>query len=352
MGKKIDPSSLMERVDRAVVSLEQIIPEGRDIETITAEILTLKQTAGDAILGIGQRLTEAKNMLSDGEWLIWLAESVDFSPRTAQRFMRLAREWSDATALSHLGATKALTLLALPPEERESFMEEHHLVNGEEKTVIDMTSRELEQAIRERDEARLAAETAQADAKSAEESRAKMEADMVLLQEQCRSAQESVAAAQKELEELKTQPVDVAIMAVDQEKLDAARAEAAAEMQAKVDKAKAARDKAEEQRKAAEAALADANARLEAAAKEERKAVIANDRDLAAFELLFGQAQEIANKLHGLLIKARGREDEGQAAGMQRALAKLAELILLAAESGQSAKSSAERSFTGKAAEV
>lgn len=311
MGKKIDPSALMERVDRATVSLEQVIPAARDIETITAEILTLKQNAGDAIIGIGQRLIEAKEMLPHGSWLPWLEEQVEFSERTARNFMRLAREWTNRQALADLGAAKALTLLALPPEERETFMEEHHLVGGEEKTVIDMTSRELEQAIRERDEARLAAEAAQADVKSAEESRAKMEADMALLKEQCRSAQNAVSSAQKELEELKAKPVDVAVMSVDQEKLDAARAEAVAEMQAKVDKAKAARDKAEEKRKEAEAALADANAKLEAAAKTEAKTMISNDRDLAAFELLFGQAQEIANKLHGLLLKARGREDGG-----------------------------------------
>jgi len=331
MGKKIDPSALMERVDRAAC-LEQAVPAVRDIETITAEILTLKQNAGDAIIGIGQRLIEAKEMLPHGAWLPWLEEQVEFSERTARNFMCLAREWTNRQALADLGAAKALTLLALPPEERAQFMEEHHTINGEDKTVIDMTSRELEQAIRERDEARLAAEAAQADAKSAEESRAKMEADMALLKEQCRSSQDAVAAAQKELEELKAKPVDVAVMAVDQEKLDAARAEAVAEMQAKVDKAKAARDKAEENRKAAEAALAEIRTKLEEAGKAERKAAIAGDSDLAVFQLLFGQAQEIANKLHGLFIKAKGREDEGQAAGMQKALSKLAELIGKAAE--------------------
>lgn len=332
MGKKIDPSALMERVDRAAVSLEQVVPAARDIEAITAEILRLKQDAGNAILAIGDRLIEAKSMLSHGEWLPWLTEQVEFSESTAQRFMRLAREWRNPSALTDLGATKALTLLALPPEEREQFISEHHMVGGEDKTVIDMTSRELEQAIRERDEARLAAEAAQADAKSAEESRAKMEADMVLLKEQCRSAQDAVSAAQKELEDLKAKPVDVAVMAVDQAKIDAAKAEAAAEMQAKVDKAKAARDKAEEKRKEAEAALAEVKAKLEDAGKAERKAAIAGDSDLAVFQMLFGQAQEIANKLHGLLLKARGREDVSQAAGMQKALAKLSELIGKAAE--------------------
>ena len=331
MGKKIDPSALMERVDRAAC-LEQAVPEVRDIETITAEILTLKQNAGDAIIGIGQRLIEAKEMLPHGSWLPWLEDQVEFSVSAANRFMRLAREWTNSSALTNLGATKALTLLALPPEEREAFISEHHTINGEDKTVIDMTSRELEQAIRERDEARLAAEAAQADAKSAAESRTKMEADMVLLKEQCRSFQDAVSAAQKELEELKARPVDVAVMAVDQEKIDAARSEAVAEMQAKVDKAKAARDKAEEKRKEAESALAAVRAKLEETGKTERKAAIAGDSDLAVFLLLFGQAQEIANKLHGLLIKAQGREDGSQAAGMQKALSKLAELIGKAAE--------------------
>lgn len=332
MGKRIDPSALMERVDRAAVSLEQAVPAARDIEIITAEILTLKQNAGDAIIGIGQRLIEAKEMLPHGSWLPWLEDRVEFSVSAANRFMRLAREWTNSSALTNLGATKALTLLALPPEERETFMEEHHLVGGEEKTVIDMTSRELEQAIRERDEARLAAEAAQADARSAEESRAKMEADLTLLKEQCRSAQDTVSAAQKELEDLKAKPVEVAVMSVDQAKLDAARAEAAAEMQAKVDKAKAARDKAEEKRREAEAALAEVKAKLDAAGKAERKAAIAGDSDLAVFQMLFGQAQEIANQLHGLLLKARGREDGGQAAGMRKALAKLSEVIGKAAE--------------------
>ena len=328
MGRKFDLAAMMDTVS----SLEPTAVEKRDIETITAEILTLKQNAGEAIIGIGQRLIEAKEMLPHGDWIPWLNERVEFSDRTASRFMRLAREWTNRTALSDLGATKALTLLALPPEEREIFMEEHHLVNGEEKTVIDMTSRELEQAIRERDEARQAAEAAQADAKTAEESRAKMEADMALLREQCQSSQEAVAAAQKELEELKAKPVDVAVMAVDQEKIDQARAEAIAEMQAKVDKAKAARDKAETQRKAAEAALTEVKARLEEAGKAERKAAIAGDSDLAVFQMLFGQAQELSNQLHGLLLKARGRGNDSQAAGMRKALSALAELIGKAAE--------------------
>lgn len=128
--------------------------EVRNIETITGEILDAKRTGGEAILTIGRCLIEAKGMLPHGEWKAWLEERVEFSQRTAQNFMRLAREFSNPQALADLGATKALVLLALPPEEREQFVAEHN--------VVDMTSRQLEQAIKERDEAKAKAEQAEA----------------------------------------------------------------------------------------------------------------------------------------------------------------------------------------------
>ncbi|OUQ15543.1 hypothetical protein B5E80_19190, partial [Flavonifractor sp. An135] len=113
--------------------------EGRTIEAITGDILEAKRTGGEAILTIGRCLIEAKDLLPHGEWKAWLEERVEFSERSAQRFMRLAREWSNPTTLSDLGASKALMLLALPAEERETFIEEHN--------VIDMSARQLEAAI-------------------------------------------------------------------------------------------------------------------------------------------------------------------------------------------------------------
>ena len=76
--------------------------EGRDIEVITREILDAKRRGGEAILTIGRCLTEAKQALPHGEWLPWLNERVEFSERTAQNFMRLAREWSNPQALADL----------------------------------------------------------------------------------------------------------------------------------------------------------------------------------------------------------------------------------------------------------
>lgn len=336
MGKrKFELASMIETVS----DLGNTAPEARDIETITAEILTLKQDAGNSIIGIGQRLIEAKGVLPHGDWLPWLNERVEFSERSAQYLMKLAKEWSNPQSIADLGAAKAFALLTLPPGERETFMAENHIVNGEEKAVIDMTARELKQAIRERDEARLAAETAKADARSAEESRAKMETDMAALkklydaaQASVTSARDELSSARAELEELKAKPVDVAVMSVDQEKLDQARAEAIAEMQAKLHKAKAARDKAEEKRKKAEAALADVTARLEEASRSEKRAAITSDKDLAAFDLLFGQAQEIVNKLHGLRLKVLGREDQSTSEGLRKALLALSERVKEAAQ--------------------
>ena len=349
-------------ISKYAATLNQPAPaETRDIETITTEIIQLKQDAGNAILGIGQRLIEAKAILPRGEWLPWLEERVEFSERSAQNFMRLAREWSNPQALADLGASKALTLLALPPEERETFMAESHLVDGEEKTVVDMTSRELERAIKERDAARQEAEAAKADAQTAEESRAKMESDLKALTEIHRSAQEgeaqareALARAQAELRELRERPVDVAVE-VDQAAVDKARAAAVAEMQVKVDQAEAARKEAEKKRKEAETALseakkqaganavilsraeraeaelAEARRQLDAVAKAESASLVNQNGDLAMFNVLFSQTQEQVNKMHGLRLKL-GKDDGELDGKLKAAISALADAVRRCAE--------------------
>lgn len=330
-------------------------PATRDIEVITHEILDAKRRAGESILTIGQGLMEAKAILPHGEWLPWLEERVEFSERTARNFMRLAREWTNRQALADLGAAKALTLLALPPEEREAFISEPHLVDGEEKTVIDMTSRELEAVIKERDEALKAAEQAKADKKAAEEAREQISTNMALannrlkelnaqVEEQsakAREAQNAAARLERELAELRTRPVEVAVE-VDAVAVEAARKEAEAAMQAKLDKAKKAQAKAEADKKAAEDAKARAERELEQAKAEarsireqaeraEKKAAIAANEDLVLFRTLFDQVQEQMNKLGGVLIKVRNKNPE-TAGPLQKALLALAEKIKGVAE--------------------
>ena len=313
--------------------------EGRGIEAITQEILDAKRRGGEAILTIGRCLTEAKQALPHGEWLPWLNERVEFSERTARNFMRLSREWSNRQALADLGAAKALTLLALPAEERESFIAENHVVGGEEKTVIDMTSRELEKAIRERKEAQEAAAKAQAEASAAEQARAKIAEDMKLLNARLSGAQEdreqaaqAVARLEAQLAELKEKPVEVAVEpVVDQEALEKARAEAVAGMQDKLDQAREAKKRAEDKQKIAEEALEQARLQLEEQAREEKKAALGADKDLAQFEVLFDQTKETVNRMHGILLKVRSR-DEDAAGRLSKALAALAEAVRRCAE--------------------
>lgn len=303
-----------------------LTPGERDIETITGEILEAKRAGGEAILTIGRCLIEAKEQLPHGEWLPWLNERVEFSERQARRFMQLYRECSNRPALADLGATKALALLALPPEEREQFVAEHN--------VVDMTSRQLQQAIRERDEARAAAEHAQADAAAAEQARAKMADDMRLLNARLEGSREDRDQAirdreqaiqdadrlEKELAELKARPVDVAVeTVVDQEAIDKATAEVRAEMKEKLKIARS-------QRREAEEALAAAQEQLERLRREEKRSELSSDKDLAQFELLFGQAQETVNKMHGILMKVRSR-DEDAAGRLGKALKALAEAV-------------------------
>lgn len=308
-------------------------PAARDIETITGEILDAKRAGGEAILTIGQRLAEAKAMLDHGEWLPWLTERVEFSERSAQNFMRLAREWSNPQTLADLGASKALTLLALPEDERDEFISSVHVVDGEEKTAAEMSARELAQAIRDRDAARLDAERAAAEQRTAELARDEIARQMQVVNESLAESVRQLEQTRKELDELRARPVEVAVEQVaDPETVKKAQDEARAEMQAKLDKAKAAKNKALEQRAEMEKALAAATAKLDALAKEEKKAAISSDKDLAAFEILFGQAQDVINKLHGLMLKLRSREDPSSAEGVRRALLALADKVKGAAE--------------------
>lgn len=329
-------------------------PQARDIEAITAEILDAKRAGGEAILTIGRGLMEAKALLPHGEWLPWLEERVEFSEKAAQNFMRIARNYANPQALADLGATKALMLLAVPDDARDEFISTPHLVDGEEKTVIDMTSRELDRAIKERDEALKAAAQAQAEQAAAEQARKKMAEDMALANghmeglrdeaaaqaERLKAARENAERLEAELRELRARPVDVAVQ-VDETAVETARREAEEAMQAQLNKARKAREKALDQVSTANDALKStkqeleqAQAELEAlrakAAQAEKKASLAANEDLVLFRTLFDQVQEQINKMGGVLMKVRGKDPE-KAAGLSKALLALAEKVREAA---------------------
>ncbi|MCQ2439458.1 MAG: DUF3102 domain-containing protein [Oscillospiraceae bacterium] len=326
--------------------------EERSIETITEEILFYKSQAGLAMLEIGKRLIEAKQQLAHGEWERWLEEKVDFSVRSAQRFMKLAEGYSKSDTVTLLGTRKALALLALEPFERDEFLAEKHAVSGVEKTAADMTAAELEKVIRERDEARRAAEEAKAEAAAAVENQTKMEADMKVLknlQESAKAAEEQKADAlqrvEKELAELKAKPVDVAVEVRDASAQQIAKAKKDGAEEAEK-KHRADLDAKEQQLQEARKALADAkketkaaNERLKQAEQETREArdradkagrmaQVSGNQNMVRFKVLFDQAQETVNRMADA-VQAETPENREK---MRRAMTALAEAIRKAAE--------------------
>ena len=294
--------------------------EERTIEAVTGDILEAQRKGGEAVLTIGRCLIEAKDMLRHGEWLPWLAEKVGYSEKTAQNFMRLAREFSNPQAIADLGATKALKLLALPADEREQFVADHN--------VIDMTTRQLEAAIKERDEARAHAQQAEQERSEAQQSAQKLQETLHDVLEDRSDAYQRLEKLTEELDELKARPVEVSVeTVVDQEAIDKAKDEARAEMQAKLDKAKEEAAKAKRRQKEAEAAAKLAESQFQDAERARKNAVLSADEDMAAFKVLFNQSQDNANKMRGILLKFRARKDQAAAQGVEKALKALAEAI-------------------------
>ena len=310
----------------------------KDPTVLAVEIRTLQQQAQVVVLSyaieIGRRLNEAKAVLDQGQWGPWLEREVNFSQSTANNYMKIFERYGSdqvslfgdakSQTLGNLPYTKALKLLAVPEDEVETFVEEHDVAN--------MSTRELEQAIRERDEAKRKLEAVQDDA-----------AQVILdAEEAVEKAKGEAETLRKELEELKARQVEVAVEAPSKEILDQIRAEeaqkaaaAAAELEKKLavaeakaakaeDKAKKLKDKVDKAgedakaamqkdidtaaaaQKAAEAAKADAEARAKALEEKLKTA----DGDAAVFKVYFSRVQEDLNRMLGMIQKAEPEQKE------------------------------------------
>ena len=118
--------------------------ERSNLNQIEAEINVLKNQTAQNIIEIGKKLNRAKELIPHGEWIKWLEEKVTFTRQTANKFMRIADEYSNVSATLQLGTEKLWLMLEVPQEEREEFIQENQ--------VEDMTTRELRQAIKEKKE--------------------------------------------------------------------------------------------------------------------------------------------------------------------------------------------------------
>ena len=316
----------------------------RDINTVTTEIRQLvnqyrRITVAFAV-EIGRRLTEAKSLLPHGEWGKWLQEQVEFSQRTANNFMRIFEEYGDqqitlfgavsnSQTFANLSVSKALSLLALPEEEREAFAEAHDVESMSTRQLNDAIIAKLDAekardkaiaerdaAVRDRDAAEKKAEELcdiedLADIAKQEAAAAKKRADA--LADELAKAEDAAKKAKEKLKELKENPE---IPAEAAEKLRAEGA-AAAEEKAKteLEKAKAAAEKAKQKAMAAAKRAEDLEHRLRTAAPE-----------LAAFKSQFQQVQADVDRLQAAFRDVQSTQPEA-AEKLKAALAALADKL-------------------------
>ena len=122
------------------------LPEQR-LKEIEYEIHFHVTHAAGHLLEVGRCLNAAKDegLVSHGQWEEWVEKYAGVGVRTAQRMMAAAREVAADSPLARLEFSKVRALLALPAGEREEFAEEH---NADSASV-----RELEAAIKAKQEA-------------------------------------------------------------------------------------------------------------------------------------------------------------------------------------------------------
>lgn len=226
----------------------------RSIDQITLEINFYKEQTAQNIIEIGKRLIEAKQQLQHGEWLPWLRDKVQFSERSARNFMEIAKQFSNRQPVADLPYTKLLALLQVPEEDREEFIQEAHIVDGQEKTVSEMSKRELEQAIKERDQMqKQCAAAEQAAAHMREENKKNYDNYMnalVKLESSEKTVKtlrdniqinympqlERVTELEKQIKELESRPVDVAVQEPSEDDKRRLREEGAAAISRKYEK--------------------------------------------------------------------------------------------------------------------
>lgn len=134
-----------------IVEAKYQIVQDRTLPVIISEIKIIEQTvaktAMEGAIQIGERLQEAKEQVGHGNFEQWCEENLNYSSRTARNFMRIASEYGGENGLisnrkmsSDLSISNALSLLKVPEEDREKFIEEH--------PVEDMKNKDLEDEIK------------------------------------------------------------------------------------------------------------------------------------------------------------------------------------------------------------
>ena len=304
----------------------ETLQETRTLDIVAAEIRSYTWSMLTNIIEIGRRLVEAKEMLPHGEFMSWCTENFGYSKSQTNNFMRLYEAYGseqnsmfgaelNRQTFGTLNYSKALALLALPSaEEREAFIEENN--------VDEMTTRELQQAIKDKQEA---------ERKLGDEKKEREEAeDLLKTQDQMLvEAKAQIAELAKLNKELENRPHEVAVETVRDEEAIATAAKEAKEKAEEAAKKRIAAlekqlNKAENERaeavKKAETAGQDTEKQLKAATaeaekiraelEEAQKKLKASSADVAKFGVWFTQVQNDFNRMMEALREVNERDPE------------------------------------------
>lgn len=278
----------------------------RDINVITAEFVAIKRQAErmilDSAIEMGRRLCEAKSILPHGEWGEWLKEKADISSATASNLMRIFDEYgaeqfsifgaeANSQTLGNLSYSKAVALLAVPSEERETFVKD---VKAEE-----LSTREFQQAIKERNDAIKEKEKVQKETEKRLKQILELEEDIDRLELELQNVQDG-APDLSLIDNSKAEAIEVEKKAME-EKLkkkiakaeDAKIAAIAAKELAEInlikqkDETKSRLEAAEIERKVLNETIESLNKRLS----------VGNSSEMSAFKVHFEAAQSSINKM-------------------------------------------------------
>ena len=298
-----------------IVEAEYEIVQERTLPVIISEIKIIEQhvtkTAIEGAIQIGERLQEAKQLAGHGNFGQWCQENLNYSQDTAQKFMKLAREYGGQnnvlanTAMSrNFSISNALSLLKVPEEDREKFIEEH--------PVEDMKNKELEEEIRRLNE-----------------EKASRERTIQVLDNSMRDEAEKLLQAQHEIEDLKRQLDDAEGGSADMEELEKLKAKlekteaALAKEKEKLKKEKDGRQAAidKELKAAGEAMQEQAKKSIDSLQAEvdrlKRREQKAGNESLLKFKILVDQLQDVFRQAGECIL---AEEDQDKANKMNAAL--------------------------------
>lgn len=298
----------------------------RDLSMVTSDILYAQRQGArqlaSNLIEIGRLLVEAKEMVKPGEWEKYIWDNFGYSTSSADNWMKLYREYgndqeslfdsfTNSQTFGKLSYTQLLALTALPAEERSEFVEKNDVEN--------MSTRQLQQVIKERDEERKKAAAAQFSVDSIQGQLAKALNDKADLEtenkrlvdrakkaeasakeelkqagQKLRQAQEAERKAREELEKVKASPeVPESVMEKLRQEAQTTAATQATEAMAKE------LEEAKKKAASAESALRDAQSKL----LDAQKAATMANPEMAVFKNVIQQVREDFNRLNGMYQK-------------------------------------------------